>query len=200
MQTLSFALIAKHIPLSIIFCLPPIFVILKYKKLQFAKLSFALLVIICGAMTEILLVLHEAGHILVAKLYNIETINFSCNLVGYFITLNPPICEVDGFLQMTIAIAGPAVSSVTALLMLLIIQIFKNRFIKIVSTYLFYVSMMGGVFSLFLPFSGDARNFFQGLAKFLVIDLVPLAFLNVVLSITIIALTGIKIYRIIDEL
>lgn len=200
MQMLDLILIVKHIPLSIIFCLLPIFIILKHKKLQFTKLSFVILVITCGFMTEAVSVLHEVGHILVANLYNIKVVNLNCTLLYYSVTLAPPIYEADGFTQTAISIAGPAVSSITALLTLLATRIFKSKFIKIVFIYLFYVSMLGGVFSLFLAFSGDAPNFFQGLAKISGVGLTPMAFLSVILSATIVILTLIKVCQMIGEL
>lgn len=199
MEKINFLLIAKHVPLNIILCGAYIFLIIRYEKIKITKAFFIFLVLICATIVELVSILHEIGHILVGEWFNFTVLSFNFNLLDYSVILEPPIYKANGWVQMAIAIAGPAVSSTIALLLLALMKIFHNKFVVMVLLNLFCATVIGGALSLFLPFSGDCRNFFQGLAKVLGTSLTPMVILDSILLFITTVATIIKICRIINE-
>jgi hypothetical protein len=141
-------------------------------------------------------ILHEFGHVLVAKLYGLN-VTLSGNLKGLFITTDPPPHALPPIEQAIIALAGPIVSLVVVLVLWYALQHSHSTTLVVMLTFLLLVQGSQNLASLLYPFSGDYFNFTQGISR---LGIVPIGSIRFILFSSFIVWIIVLIKRCLDSI
>ncbi|MBU1110450.1 hypothetical protein KKB83_02445, partial [Patescibacteria group bacterium] len=185
----DFGVIAKSLPCSLMCGLAFAWIIVKSGKIQITKVKYLLLGSACCIVSQLGSVLHELGHIWTAEFFGLKVVEYSSSVFGFRVHIESAIFDAEPVVVIVTALMGPSVSAMIAWFSALALKHVKSRLVQIIVLYSYLMAMGNAVWSLFLPFAGDCKNFVQGAARYLNIELEYFATMWVILATAVIWLT-----------
>ena len=153
----------------------------KLNKERLVRYSVIWLTFVGASLNITASLLHELAHALTAELFGLK-VTWGGSLGGQYIITTPMIYDTTPLVQMTVALSGPLLSLLIVAILWQILNHTGNAAATVVLTYLLFVQGLGSFGSLLMIFSGDARNFAQGVSKFFAIPIEHVGYVLVVVS------------------
>ena len=153
----------------------------KLNKERLVRYSVIWLTFVGASLNITASLLHELAHALTAELWGLK-VTWGGSLGGQYIITTPMIYDTPPLVQMTVALSGPLLSLLIVAILWQILNHTGNAAATVVLTYLLFVQGLGSFGSLLMIFSGDARNFAQGVSKFFAIPIEHVGYVLVVVS------------------
>ncbi|KKS17376.1 MAG: hypothetical protein UU77_C0001G0036 [candidate division WWE3 bacterium GW2011_GWC1_41_7] len=153
----------------------------KLNKERLVRYSVIWLTFVGASLNITASLLHELAHALTAELWGLK-VTWGGSLGGQYIITTPMIYDTTPLVQMTVALSGPLLSLLIVAILWQILNHTGNAAATVVLTYLLFVQGLGSFGSLLMIFSGDARNFAQGVSKFFAIPIEHVGYVLVVVS------------------